>query len=363
MKGILTVGFTIIVSFLFSQCASSTLIISAYLEGSGSGNKCIEVYNGTGSNVNLSTYMLSLYSNGSPTPSQTMTLGPGIMLPGKSYVICHGNVTVFIPNQTNSSVMNFNGDDALALFNGTTMVDVFGQIGTDPGSQWGTGLCSTEDNTLARDLSGTTCPVDANGTDAFVPSDWANGGACLGVDNATPLNADPLPVKFSSISLKSTKNTNVLSYSTASEVNNDYFEIERSSDARVFTSIGKVEGAGTSNRTIDYTYTDEIPLSGTSYYRVKQVDLDGKFEYSDVVSSTGIISYNIKLKNRNNALEINTLAEGYNVYIYNTAGQMVESHTGLNNDQFIDLHNLESGVYIIKTQHGQLVETHKIHKL
>jgi uncharacterized protein len=64
--------------------------------------------------------------------------------------------------------MGFNGDDAVALRKGTTMIDVIGQIGFDPGTEWGTGLTSTADNTLR--LMSTILAGDANGTDAFDPS-------------------------------------------------------------------------------------------------------------------------------------------------------------------------------------------------
>lgn len=74
----------------------------------------------------------------------------------------------------------------------------------------------------------------------------------------------------------------ICEWSTAREMNNELFEIERSLDGMVFESIGEVPGAGNSNSVQSYDFTDTHPLTGTSYYRLRQVDFDGRFTYSEV---------------------------------------------------------------------------------
>lgn len=74
-----------------------------------------------------------------------------------------------------------------------------------------------------------------------------------------------------------------LEWKTASEVNNDYFEIERSNNGLQFTPIGKVASQGNSQSLKQYSFTDANPLHGTNYYRLKQVDFDGAFGYSAIV--------------------------------------------------------------------------------
>ena len=74
-----------------------------------------------------------------------------------------------------------------------------------------------------------------------------------------------------------------LSWATASELNFDYFDIEKSKDGIVFNSIGKVNGHGTTNERNDYTYNDEKPYIGKNYYRLKSVDFDGYTEYFNVI--------------------------------------------------------------------------------
>jgi subtilisin family serine protease len=151
--------------------ASGDLFISEYLEGS-SNNKAIELYNPSSISVNLSTagYVLEIYSNGSATASSTITL-TGTVAAGATFVIKHSSASSSIIAQLTSGSLGFNGDDAVVLKKGTSIVDVFGQIGFDPGSGWGSGTSSTLDNTLRRKAS--ILAGDTNGTDTFVPSaEW-----------------------------------------------------------------------------------------------------------------------------------------------------------------------------------------------
>ncbi|MCC2251273.1 5'-nucleotidase C-terminal domain-containing protein [Virgibacillus sp. AGTR] len=108
------------------------LFISEYIEGS-SYNKAIEIYNGTGEEVDLSGYQLALYSNGANEPSQTMTLD-GTLAHDDAYVIAHPNAdeaVLEVADQTNGNVINFNGNDSIALQQNASNLDVIGIIGDD----------------------------------------------------------------------------------------------------------------------------------------------------------------------------------------------------------------------------------------
>lgn len=148
------------------------LFISEYIEGSGY-NKVIEIFNGTASTVDLSEYRLELYSNGSPTASNTAAL-TGTLNNGDVYVLANSQAAagiLAIADITNNSVINFNGDDAVVLKHNGTIIDVFGQVGVDPGSYWGTLDYTTADHTLVRKSSITV--GDINPGDAFDPSiEW-----------------------------------------------------------------------------------------------------------------------------------------------------------------------------------------------
>lgn len=91
---------------------------------------------------------------------------------------------------------------------------------------------------------------------------------------------NPLPVTWLYFDGENKGKDNVLVWATASEQNNDYFELERSFDARSWTSIAQIQGAGESTTTLDYSYTDQNAPYGLVYYRLKQVDFDGKSEYA-----------------------------------------------------------------------------------
>jgi predicted extracellular nuclease len=149
------------------------LFFSEYIEGS-SNNKALEIFNGTGAPVDLAAggYNVQMCFNGSPTCSLTINL-VGTVGTGDVFVLAQATASAGIlaqADQTNASGW-FNGDDAVVLRKGTTIIDVIGQIGVDPGTEWGTGLTSTADNTLRRKLSVTA--GDINGTDAFDPSvEW-----------------------------------------------------------------------------------------------------------------------------------------------------------------------------------------------
>lgn len=106
---------------------ATDLFISEYVEGS-SYNKAIEIANFTGSAVNLSNYSLKKVTNGSGSWSSTLTLS-GTLANGEVYVVAHGSASTAIKNEadiTNNSVANFNGNDAVALFKGSSIIDLIG---------------------------------------------------------------------------------------------------------------------------------------------------------------------------------------------------------------------------------------------
>lgn len=228
-----------------ASAATSDLFISEYIEGS-SYNKVIEIYNGTGASVDLSQYSLELYSNGASSPSQSMSLS-GTLADGDVFIIAHTSADaeiLAVADATNGAVINFNGDDAIALRNGVDLIDVIGQIGVAPGSYWGSGSVTTKDDTLVR--KSTVCSGDANGSDAFDPADEWEGYA---QDTFTYLDshtavcdmvADPLINEFS-ISTIGTDVEYIEYYGTPDTDYSAYTLLEIEGDAG--TSMGVIDGA------------------------------------------------------------------------------------------------------------------------
>lgn len=142
------------ISFNLQAQDCSDLFISEYIEGS-SNNKCIEIYNPTGSAVDLSSYTLAFYFNGSNSPSNPQIQLVGSVAAGDVYVVCDdGSASQFLAQADLTPTRSFfNGDDAVALTKDGANIDVIGVIGNDPGSQWGSGLASTQNNTIRRKVS------------------------------------------------------------------------------------------------------------------------------------------------------------------------------------------------------------------
>ncbi len=175
--GFLKVFTAVLMGMLFPLPATAQppaeLFFSEYIEGS-SNNKALEIFNGTGAAVNLATagYSVQMFFNGNAAAGLTINL-TGTVAAGDVYVVAHSSANAAIlgqADQTNGSGW-FNGNDAVVLLKNGVIIDVIGQIGFNPGTEWGTGDTSTADNTLRRKAGVTQ--GDANGSDVFDPAgEW-----------------------------------------------------------------------------------------------------------------------------------------------------------------------------------------------
>ncbi len=177
MKRLPLLAALILVSLLFASAhvsarvsastagTCSELFFSEYVEGS-SYNKALEIYNCTGQSVDLSAYRVAVSFNGGSS-RKSMALS-GSLPSGAVYVLANSRASAAVLSKadaTNGAVINFNGDDAVILEKQGNPVDVIGQVGADPGSQWGSGATTTKDHTLRRKPS--ICHGDPNGSNGF----------------------------------------------------------------------------------------------------------------------------------------------------------------------------------------------------
>jgi hypothetical protein len=173
-------------------------------------------------------------------------------------------------------------------------------------------------------------------------------------------NNTPLPVELLYFEAKAADNEKVIcNWITATEINNDYFIVERSRDGLSFEDIGKISGAGNSNQLLSYAFTDHAPLTGVSYYRLKQVDFDGSFSYSNIVA-VNFLKHGVFSVFPNPALNAITVSffsysKSYGrLDIISSSGQVVKSLviecTSGTNQQLFDISNLAAGVYTIRLQ-------------
>ncbi|HRP89428.1 MAG TPA: T9SS type A sorting domain-containing protein [Edaphocola sp.] len=178
----------------------------------------------------------------------------------------------------------------------------------------------------------------------------------------------PTPVKLINFSTKKENDNSLLLWATASEQNNKGFEIERSLDGRNWTRIGFVSSLAencNSRTKLDYTYTDNIPSNGKNYYRLKQTDFDGRFEYSPVrmVSFNKESNISIYPNPANDHIIISGLEGNENIKVYNVSGRLIHQIKAENAIVAIALDNLSEGVYHINiiNKEGN-VSSHKVVK-
>ncbi len=140
--------------------AQATLIISEYLEGSQQ-NQAIEFWNTGSTDIDLTGWTIDIYKEGSTTVEWSIAL-VGTVLAMDVFVLSRDKADdpiLAVADQTTKD-LKFNGNDTIVLSYLGTPVDSIGQIGFNPGQEWGSGLLSTKDNTLRRVLSNTTPDSD-----------------------------------------------------------------------------------------------------------------------------------------------------------------------------------------------------------
>ena len=111
-----------------------------------------------------------------------------------------------------------------------------------------------------------------------------NGGNSSGFGRFCYVFDNPLPVELIQFTASVDENRTKVNWTTASEINNDFFMVQRTPDGNLFDDVKKMKGAGNSSNVLNYQCFDEKPLSGKSYYRLKQVDFDGATSYSNLVA-------------------------------------------------------------------------------
>jgi hypothetical protein len=182
-----------------------------------------------------------------------------------------------------------------------------------------------------------------------------------------------IPVELVSFTSSVINNTVGLNWITATELNNSGFEVQKSSDNSNWNKVGFVTGHGTTSEIHTYSFFDADPVTGISYYRLKQIDFDGTSEYSNIVevvygavaefaleqnypnpfNPTTKINYSIKEKG-NVELKIFDLLGSEIATLVN------EEKTPGNYEVFFDASNLSSGVYLYTIKSSSFVQTRKM---
>lgn len=178
-----------------------------------------------------------------------------------------------------------------------------------------------------------------------------------------------LPVTWLSFSAQQAGDSVLLHWKTAAELGNQRFDAERSADGQNFHSIGHVPGAGSSNTVQEYAFTDRQPLSGVSYYRIRQTDADGRWSYSAVIpvrifsGHFAVVTNPVRQTLRVQLAELPSAHAGFR--IYTGSGEQVMSRTVQSGQmiQQLDVSALAAGAYLLVYDHDGVQLTARFIKL
>ena len=165
---------------------------------------------------------------------------------------------------------------------------------------------------------------------------------------------NPLPIELLEFTAQVEDRSVVCKWSTASEHNNDFFSVERSADGVVFQPIGRVEGAGDSWTMRSYDFVDDEPLTGVSYYRLRQFDLDGSNEVSQAVAvkfSNGQVPITV-IAAQDGVLVLHDMPSGSTYTVHDAVGRILRTGSLSDPSSPTRLTGLPSGTFLITLTDG-----------
>ncbi|MBX9850646.1 MAG: T9SS type A sorting domain-containing protein [Cytophagaceae bacterium] len=215
---------------------------------------------------------------------------------------------------------------------------------------------------------GTNSVILTGGTRYFTNIQFTAGSACGRLPVIAKIGScGALPVTFAKLTAEDAGSYALVSWSTSFELNNDHFEIERSSDGIHFYAVTNVKGSGNSNSMISYIAKDYTAPAGKIFYRIAQVDVDGTKSYSGIVSLERSASSDLQIAPNpfENTTEIHVKdAEGkVKIRISDLAGNVVFEKEEVQNGKITIGDNLTPGVYIVQVQADTYSYSKKIVKV
>lgn len=327
--------------------ASQDLIISEYIEGSGY-NKAIELYNGTGADIDLSNYSLELHTNGTDNTDKRLSLS-GTLSSGDVYVLTHKQADAAILAQADvqdSFVINFNGNDPVTLKKGDNVIDSIGQVGSS--ADFASNVTLTRKDSVVIGDTDVTDGFDSTiGWNSFSENTFD----FLGSHSSGDTPSEPEPVELSTIAEARTaakgKTVKVQGVATAA--------FEAGGQTNLFiqddTAGVIIRGSGLTAQP-----GDEVVAEGTltDYYGMQQIEVSSSnvevtVEDKGVPSPTSLVSTDLSAENGEE--HEGTFVEFNNV--------TVESKDSNGNFTATD----DSGEFVIKPGDGSILETGKTYEI
>ncbi|MFA4851252.1 MAG: T9SS type A sorting domain-containing protein [Bacteroidales bacterium] len=229
--------------------------------------------------------------------------------------------------------------------------------------------CVSSENSNNIDISASL----TGGLTYLIMVDGLYGASCEFFIEASDYNV--LPVSLISFNGYNKEDVNIIEWITASETNNDYFTIERSANAKDFGEIGHIKGAGNSNTSVNYSFTDYELENIVNYYRLKQTDLDGKINYPSTIIAIDNSEQNQNpltvFPNPNDGIEIKINVNGFNsnevvITIQDILGRILyakKTDTEMDKSNTIPVmfdDKLNSGIYFVSVSNDEISLNKKI---
>jgi hypothetical protein len=193
----------------------------------------------------------------------------------------------------------------------------------------------------------------------------STGGFDLAMfDDVSLIASGVLPLQFISFNGTAANNTVALNWQTENEINTKNFEIERSVDGINYQRVNTVNADKATIVTHSYSFTDNAPLQGVNYYRLKQTDKDGRFQYSSIakVLFSSIKDLSVFYAPAANAINIQFIAKPLNIYaaLYDINGHLIITKALINTNNIINTHTLSNGIYVVTVKSNNYTTASKI---
>ena len=294
------------------------------------------------------------YNTGSSNDEDGKTTFPAISTAWFSYSITMNVTNTTGANATLYGYIDFNRDGDFVDANERSAATTVPNGATSAVVTW-TGLTGgSVGSSFIRFRLATTA------SEAGSPTGYAANGEVE--DYPFPINQVNLPVELVNFKgeLKEDKTT-LLTWSTASELNNDYFDVQRKKqDGSGWENIGQIDGFGNSSKLISYSFIDKNPNTGENYYRLNQVDFDGKSEYSPTImvkldgatteTKDAFIIYPNPVRNEIWIKSEKEIVDNQNILleVFDVSGQKVFASMMDESEKRLDLSEYQRGIYLIK---------------
>ena len=339
--------------------AFSTSTVNLYLDGQPIGSTVTSTTAWGPITVN-STINNTLYSNG--------VLSIGIQESGKQEVLCPGSALAITCTPTpvapvySPAVTSILRNETVTYTISNAATGTFYAVADSAtGQSLGQGKWATANGSLSI----TTTPFTTAGTFKVVFRSTSLSGVtqCTAVSSTGVVNVSSIALPLTLIQFKGKKQADqiLLDWTTANEVRVNRFEIERSANGSVFEKLGTVTAAGNSSSNKAYSFTDTKPLDAVNYYRLKMIDDDGRYTYSNVIAFTGgrskeIIITDVKPNPFTETINLGIVlqqAQSLTVQLVDMAGRVVatkyvQAKEGNNDIVYSGLSQLSDGMYYLR---------------